>query len=141
MDIEVSTDRDRLDVAVIHRFLSEESYWAQGISRELVERAIANSLCFGVYHDGRQAGFARVVTDRVRFGYLADVFILPAYRGRGYGKRLIEAILASPELETVSRMLLFTRDAHTLYGPFGFETPADPSRIMILQRQTTPDPR
>lgn len=134
MDIEISTDRDRLDVATIHRYLSEESYWAQGISREMVERAIANSLCFGVYLDGQQVGFARVVTDRARFGYLADVFILPAYRGRGYGKQLIETILADPELQTVWRMLLFTRDAHTLYGPFGFETPADPSRIMILQR-------
>jgi GNAT superfamily N-acetyltransferase len=134
MAIEISTDRGRLDLAAIHRFLSEESYWAPGISREMVERAVANSLCYGVYEDDRQVGFARVVTDRVRFGYLADVFILPGFRGRGYGKRLIEAILADPELETVSRLLLFTRDAHTLYGPFGFETPGDPGRIMILQR-------
>jgi N-acetylglutamate synthase-like GNAT family acetyltransferase len=141
MAIEISTDRGRLDIAAIHRFLSEESYWSQGISRETVERAVANSLCYGVYEDGRQVGFARVVTDRVRFGYLADVFILPDFRGRGYGKCLIEAILDDPELQTVSRLLLFTRDAHTLYGPFGFETPADPSRIMILQRLTAPEPR
>jgi GNAT superfamily N-acetyltransferase len=141
MAIEISTDRGRLDLAAIHRFLSEESYWAPGISREMVERAVANSLCYGVYEDGRQVGFARVVTDRVRFGYLADVFILPDFRGRGYGKRLIEAILADPELQTVSRLLLFTRDAHTLYGPFGFETPGDPSRIMILQRPAATEPR
>lgn len=134
MDIEISTDPARLDVSAIHRFLSEDSYWSPGISRELVERAIVHSLCFGVYLDGQQIGFARVVTDRTRFGYLADVFILPDYRGRGYGKRLVETILAEPELQTVSRLLLFTRDAHTLYGPFGFERPANPERMMVLQR-------
>src|ERR1700734_1400430 len=98
MKIEFSTDRDRLDVAMIHSFLANESYWVPGISRASVEKCIKNSLCFGVYSDGRQIGFARVVTDFVRYAHLLDVFVLPEVRGRGIGKLLMENILAHPEL-------------------------------------------
>lgn len=98
MDIEISTDPNRLDVDLIHRWLSEESYWAGGVSREIVARAIDNSLCFGVYLEGQQVGLARVVTDRATFAWLDDVFILDSYRGRGYGKALIAAVVAHPEL-------------------------------------------
>lgn len=134
MELEISTDRSRLDRDLIYRFLSEESYWAKGIARDLVERAIDNSYCFGTYIDGRQMGFARLVTDFARFGYLADVFILPEYRGHGYGKALISTIMADPELGSIARLLLFTRDAHGLYEQYGFESVTDPRRVMVWQR-------
>ena len=104
MDIEISTDRERLDVDVIHRWLSEESYWARGRSREVVERAIAHSLCFGVYLEERQVGYARVVTDFATFAWLADVFILDEFRGRGYGKTLIQAVVDHPDLRGLRRI-------------------------------------
>ncbi len=129
MDIEISTDPERLDVAVIHRWLSEKSYWARGRPLEMVARSIANSFCFGVYLDGRQIGFARVVTDWTTFAWLADVFILDDYRGRGYGKTLVAAVLAHPELQGFRRWLLATMDAHTLYTQFGF-APVPPDRFL-----------
>lgn len=129
MDIEISTDPNRLDVDLIHRWLSEESYWAGGVSREIVARAIDNSLCFGVYLEGQQVGLARVVTDRATFAWLDDVFILDSYRGRGYGKALIAAVVAHPELRGLRRLLLATRDAHGLYAQYGF-TPVAPERFM-----------
>jgi GNAT superfamily N-acetyltransferase len=129
MDIEISTDPDRLDVNMIHHWLAEESYWAQGIPRELVERAVGNSLCFGVYLGETQVGFARVVTDRTTHAWLADVFIDEAYRGRGYGKALVAAVLAHPELDGLRRFMLATRDAHGLYAQYGF-TPVPPDRFM-----------
>lgn len=134
MDVEISTDRDRLDIDLIYQFLSEESYWAQGIPRDVVERSIANSLCFGMYQNGRQIGFARLITDMARFAYLGDVFVVADSRGQGLGKILIQTILDHPDLQTLSRIVLFTRDAHTLYEPFGFETLTDPKRVMILQK-------
>lgn len=133
MDIEVSTDPDRLDVEMIYRWLAEESYWATGISREVVQRAIDNSLCFGAYLEGRQVGLARVVTDRATFAWLADVFILDGHRGRGYGKALVAAVIAHPELQGVRRLMLATRDAHGLYAQFGF-TPIPPDRFMERRR-------
>ncbi len=129
MDIEISTDRERLDVDVIHRWLSEESYWARGRSREVVERAIAHSLCFGVYLEERQVGYARVVTDFATFAWLADVFILDEFRGRGYGKVLVQAVVDHPDLQGLGRILLATKDAHGLYAQFGF-TPVPPDRFM-----------
>jgi GNAT superfamily N-acetyltransferase len=129
MDIEISTDPDRLDLDVIHRWLSEESYWAQGRPRELMQRSFDNSICFGAYLRGRQVGFARVVTDRATFAWLADVFILDAYRGRGYGKTLVAAVLAHPELQGLRRWLLATKDAHGLYAQNGF-TPVPDGRFM-----------
>jgi GNAT superfamily N-acetyltransferase len=134
MTIEFSTDQDRLDVTMIHSYLSNESYWVLGISRAGVEKCIKHSLCFGVYMDGRQIGFARAVTDFVRYAHLLDVFVLPEFRGRGIGKLLIENILAHPELRTIERYTLGTQDAHGLYAQYGFTAPAKPERQMELLR-------
>jgi GNAT superfamily N-acetyltransferase len=121
---EISTDRSRLDRALVHRFLCEESYWASGRAREVVERSIETSLCFGLYLGERQVGFARVVTDNCTFAWLADVFVVREERGGGLGKRLIEAVLAHPELQDVPRWLLGTADAHSLYERYGFRSVA-----------------
>lgn len=128
----ISTDRSRLDLPVIHRYLSEESYWAPGIPFEVVERSVGGSLCFGVYEEvtGAQVGFARVVSDYATFAYLADVFVLPAHRGRGLSKRLVEAVLAHPDLQGLRRFLLFTADAHGLYAQYGFAPLKVPDRAM-----------
>lgn len=131
MNYEISDDHARLELDVIHRYLSEESYWAQGIPRALVERAVAQSLCFGVYAEGvGQVGFARVVSDRATFAYLADVFVLPAHRGRGLSKRLMAAVSAHPDLQGLRRWLLATADAHGLYRQHGFTGLARPERFM-----------
>jgi GNAT superfamily N-acetyltransferase len=131
MDIlQVSTDRGRLDVELIHRFLREEAYWSRGIPREVVERAIKGSLCFGGYLDERQVAFARVVTDGATFGYLADVFVVPEYRGQGHAKTLMAAIMAHPRLQGLRRFTLATSDAHGLYAGFGFAAPALPRSLM-----------
>jgi GNAT superfamily N-acetyltransferase len=132
--IEVSTDKARLDVEMIHAFLSNDSYWVPGISRSNVERSIQHSFCFGVYVDNRQVAFARLVTDYVRFAQLMDVFVLPEFRGLGYSKLLMRHILAHPRLATVIRFSLGTADAHTLYGQFGFTALASPERWMELIR-------
>ena len=136
--IEISTDRDRLDVAMIHAFLADDSYWVPGISRSSVEKCIKHSLCFGVYADGRQIAFARVVTDYVRFAHLLDVFVLPAFRGRGISKLLMSNILSHPELRTIARYTLGTQDAHGLYAQYGFTPIANPERQMELLRQKGP---
>ncbi|MEQ1755659.1 MAG: GNAT family N-acetyltransferase [Micropepsaceae bacterium] len=127
---EISSDGARVDVAQVHRWLSEESYWAKGIPFAIVARAIENSVCFSIHHapDG-QVGFARVITDRATFAYLADVFVLEAHRGQGLSKRLMQKILVHPELQGLRRWLLATRDAHSLYAQFGFESPV-PGRLM-----------
>ena len=130
MTIAISTDRARLDVALIHRYLCEESYWANGIPRELVERSIANSLCFGAYDGAAQVGFARVVTDYATFGYVADVFVLPSHRGLGVSKAIMRAIREHPALQRLRRWHLVTRDAHRLYEQFGFRTVETPARHM-----------
>lgn len=129
MNIEISTDTDRLDLDMIHHWLSGETYWARGRSRELMQRSFDNSICFGAYLDGRQVGFARVVTDRATFAWLADVFIAGEHRGRGYGKTLVAAVLAHPELQGLRRWLLATKDAHGLYAQNGF-TPVPDGRFM-----------
>jgi len=126
----ITTDRDRLDVDFIHKFLSHSSYWAQDRSRELVERSIDNSLNFGVFKEEKQVGFARVVTDYATFAWLADVFIADEYRGRGLGKWLIEVITSHPNLQGFRRWLLATRDAHELYRRVGFHEVAEPKRWM-----------
>jgi N-acetylglutamate synthase-like GNAT family acetyltransferase len=118
--IEIREGAERQDLAAIHEYLAR-SYWAEGISRERVARSLAESLCFGLFEGGRQIGFARVVTDRTTFAYLADVFVLEAWRGRGLGKRLIAAVCAHPDLGDLRRFVLWTRDAHGLYEQFGFE--------------------
>ena len=125
----VSTDPGRLDLDLIHGFLSQ-TYWARGIPRELVERALRNSICFGLYEGERQVGFARVVTDEATFAYLADVFVVESHRGRGLAKILIAAVVADPRLQGLRRWMLATRDAHRLYAGFGFEPLADPRVFM-----------
>ena len=118
-DFSISTDKNKIDVAYVHRFLSS-SYWAENIPLDVVERSIEGSLCFGVYHGEQQIGFARVITDEASFAYLCDVFIDEAYRGKGLSKWLMEAILAYPGLQGLRRFLLATRDAHGLYRQYGF---------------------
>jgi GNAT superfamily N-acetyltransferase len=140
MTLEFSTDKARLDVAMIHAFLTHDSYWVPGISRAGVEKSIRHSMCFGVYDAGRQIGFARIVTDYVRYAHLMDVFVLPEYRGRGISKLLMENILSHPELQTIVRYSLHTRDAHGLYAQYGFAPPANPERQMELLRRPEPAP-
>jgi GNAT superfamily N-acetyltransferase len=127
---DVNTDQSQLDIPMIYRFLSEQSSWAVGISRPLVERAIESSLCFGGYLDGRQVAFARVITDFATFAYLADVFVVPEYRGKGYGKQLVAAVLRHPSLQRLRRFMLATNDAQGLYERFGFTSPSKPETLM-----------
>jgi GNAT superfamily N-acetyltransferase len=117
----ISDERARLDIAVVHEFLSMESYWAKGRRIEVVRRAIENSLPFGLYKGERQIGFARAVTDYATFAWLADVFVLDEFRGHGLGVWLVETALAHPSLQRLRRWILATRDAHELYRRFGFK--------------------
>ena len=126
---EFSTDAARLDIDAIHAFLTQ-SYWSPGIPRATVARAIANSLCFGVFWQGQQVGFARVVTDKTTFAYLCDVYVLEAHRGHGLAKQLMERVMKHPDLQGLRRMMLATRDAHGLYAQYGFTPLAAPDRIM-----------
>jgi GNAT superfamily N-acetyltransferase len=128
-DYLISTDAARLDVGVIHGFL-RNSYWAEGIPRDIVERAIHNSLCFGAYYRDEQIAFGRVVTDYSTFAYIADVFVLAPWRGRGISKALMAEIVRHPDLQNLRRWLLGTKDAHGLYQRFGFTAPAFPERQM-----------
>ncbi|OHX12276.1 GNAT family N-acetyltransferase [Chromobacterium sphagni] len=131
MALEVDTRPERLDRDMVYRYLSQESYWARGLPREVFERSLANALCFGGYaEDGSQIAFARVITDRATFAYLADVFVLAAWQGRGMGKQLLRTILAHPDLQDLRRMMLATADAHGLYAPFGFNELSKPERLM-----------
>ena len=126
----ISTDRSRVDVEAVHRFLSGDSYWSPGIPLEVVRRGIENSLPFGVYRDREQVGFARVTTDFATFAYLADVYVLDAVRGQGLGKWLVETIMTHPELQGLRRWMLVTRDAHGLYARHGFTPLKAPERVM-----------
>jgi len=125
----LSTDKSKIDVQAVHRFLSQ-SYWAEGIPEEVVQRSIDNSLCFTIYHHDKLVGFARVISDAATFAYLADVFIIPEERGRGLSRWLMNVIINHPQLQGLRRLILATRDAHDLYAQFGF-TPFDkPERWM-----------
>jgi GNAT superfamily N-acetyltransferase len=130
----ISTERERLDLDIVHKFLSEEAYWSPGVPRDVVEHSIENSLCFGLYHGAQQVGFARVVTDRATTAYLADVFVLSEHRGRGLGVWLVETVFSHPDLQGLRRFLLGTADAHALYERYGFR-PADPTRMMERRAQ------
>jgi len=126
----ISTDKNLLDFNVIYNYLAQESYWAKGIPEDKLRRAIVNSICFGVYHEQKQIGFARVITDEATFGYLADVFILPEYRKLGLSKWLVQTITQYPAFEGLRRWSLATRDAHSLYAQFGF-TPVDKPELWM----------
>lgn len=127
----ISTDRNRLDRAAIHTFLAG-SYWSPGIPRDVVDRAIENSLCFGVYDRDALVGFARVITDSATFAYVSDVFVLESHRGRGLSTWLMEVLMAHPDLRNLRRWMLATADAQGLYEKFGFRTPAKPERLMEI---------
>ena len=122
MTITISTEKSKLDIDMIHQFLSEESYWAKGRTKEAVLKSIENSICFGVYEKGEQVAFARVLTDYVVFSWVMDVFVVPEYRDKGYGKRLMEFIINYPDLKEVKGWGLKTFDAHSLYEKYGFTT-------------------
>ena len=128
-DYLISTDKSRLDLAVIHSFITT-SYWAPGIPMETVKRSIDHSLAFGLYKGDSQVGFARVVTDYATFAYISDVFILEEFRGQGLSKWLMEVVAAHPDLQGLRRWLLLTRDAHGLYQKTGFTEPKTPERYM-----------
>lgn len=128
-----SNDKKRLQIHVIHTYLSKESYWAQNIPLNLVERTIAGSECFGIYHDAKQIGFARVITDLASFGYLADVFILEEYRGKGLSKELMAFIMNYEPVTKFRRFMLATKDAQGLYAQFGFTPLTEPGRFMEIK--------
>lgn len=128
----ISTNKSKLNINTIHKFLSEEAYWCENIPFEVVKKSIENSFCFGVYHDEEQIGFARLVTDYSTYAYLADVFILPSHRGKGLGTMLMEEIINHPELQGLRKISLATSDAHRLYEKFGFGPPEKPETLMEI---------
>lgn len=128
-----STDKEKLQHAYIHHFLSEESYWAKNIPIHIVEKAIEGSICFGIYDKQQQIGFARIITDHATFGYLADVFIDKAYRSKGLSKELMNFIMEQPVIKTLRRFMLATKDAHGLYTQFGFNELKEPDRFMEIK--------
>lgn len=132
---EFSSDKRAMDVNAIHAYLSR-SYWAENVPHDIVSKAIQNSLCFGVFYNNAQVGFARLITDSATFAYLADVYILEEHRGKGLSKKLMETIIKHPQLQGLRRMVLATSDAHTLYEKFGFKPLANPQTFMELW---TPD--
>jgi len=134
MDIRISRVRTDVDLDVVHAFLSQEAYWSKNIPRDLVEKAIANSFCFSAFIENRQIGFARVVSDTATFAYLADVFVLPEFRGRGISRKLMQSVQSHPELQGLRRWMLMTADAHKLYESYGFSALAKPDRAMEISK-------
>lgn len=129
----ISTEREHLHVDAVHAYLTR-SFWAQGIAKDLVAKSMENSLCFGLFDQGSQVGFARVVTDRATYAYLCDVYVLESHRGLGLGKWLIEVVMSHPDLQGLRRFQLVTRDAHTLYARHGFAVLTHPERHMEIFR-------
>lgn len=132
----ISDEKEKLDIDFIHSFLTR-SYWAEGIPKDVIKRSIDGALCFGVYEGEKQVGFARTITDKATFAYLADVFIIEAYRGRGLSKWLMKVIMSHPDLQGLRRMMLATRDAHKLYAQFGFVPLANVDRWMQIHNPDT----
>lgn len=130
-----SDDPQLIDVSAVHNYLTNDSYWAKNISFELVEKAIAHSLCFGIYHNQQQVGFARWITDKSTFGYLCDVYVLPDFRGLGLSKKLLSCMMFHPDLQGLRRYQLATLDAHGLYTQFGFTELENPERQMAIVKQ------
>lgn len=133
--IQISTDKTKLEIDLIHKYLSKDSYWAMGRDIEIVKSSIDNSLCFGVYIDDKQIGFGRVVTDYAVFAWILDVFILEDYRGKGYGKKLMNAIMTHEKLQNLQRWGLGTDDAHGLYEQFGFRPLSKPQNMMEISKK------
>ena len=131
-DFLISTDKTLLDIEAIYNYLNDDSYWAQGIPLEKLKKAIANSMCFGVYNNNKLVGFARVVTDNATFAYICDVFILPIYRKKGLSKWLMQTIVNHPDLQGLRRWSLATADAHKLYSQFGFSQISKPENWMEI---------
>lgn len=134
-DYLISTDKKKLDIHAIHEFLSTKAYWCLNIPKEKVRISIENSFCFGVYHNGKQIGFARLITDFSTIAYLGDVYILEDYRGKGISKWLMETVMSHPELQGLRRWILLTGDAHDLYRKFGWTEIADPARWMEIHNK------
>ncbi len=135
MEFYISTDKSLLDTALIHKYLSEDSYWAKGRSIETVKISIENAICFGVFNEQQQVGFARVVSDCAIFAWILDVFILPDFQRNGLGKKLMSEIMSYPDLQGLSRWGLGTADAHGLYQQFGFTPIAVPHRLMEIKNK------
>ena len=131
----ISTDKSKIDIGYVHRFLTQ-SYWSPGVQVETVKKGMENSLCYGIYNSDMQIGYARMITDRASFAYLCDVFVDEKFRGKGLGKWFMETILSHPDLQNLRRILLATRDAHTLYEKFGFLPLNNPEKYMYY----TPPP-
>lgn len=130
----ITTDKSKLDINVIHRYLSGESYWSKNIPIERIQKSIENALCFGVYHNDQQIGYAKVVSDFSTMAYLGDVFILETYRGQGLSKQLMETIMSHPELQNLRRWILLTADAHELYKKYGWQPIASPEKWMEIHQ-------
>lgn len=138
----IYTDPAKADARAVHKYLSEDSYWAENISLETVAKSLENSLCFSVYTAGKQIGLARVITDKATFAYLCDVYVLPEFRGQGLSKWLMECVQAHPDLQQLRRFMLATKDAHGLYARFGFKPAAAPDRLMeIVNRDLYKTPK
>jgi len=129
MSYRLSLDREEMNIMLIHKFLTN-SYWAKGVSMSVLEKAFRNSFCFGLFDNNQQVSFGRFITDRATYAYLADVFVLPEYQGRGLAKMMMKQVLKHPDLIGLRRIMLATRDAHGLYEKLGFETLSDPSVFM-----------
>ncbi len=132
--LRISTDQGELDLALIHDFLSNGSTWARGISLDRVRKSVAHSLCFGGFVGHQQVAFARVISDYATFANLVDVFVLPAWRGRGFSKQLVQAVIEHPDLQGLRRFTLATFDAHSLYAQYGFTPPAKPETLMEIYK-------
>ena len=132
--LRISTEKSELDLALIHDFLSTGSSWAKGISFDTVRKSIEHSLCFGGYLGQAQVAFARVISDFATFANLVDVFVLPSYRGQGYSKAVVEAVMAHPQLQGLRRFTLATFDAHALYARYGFTPPHNPDTLMEIYK-------
>ncbi len=131
----ISTDKEKLDIEAIHQFLSKDAYWCLNIPKDTVACSIDHSLCFGLYRDTKQVGFARIISDYATVAYLGDVYILPAHRGKGLSKWLMETIMSHPDMQGLRRWILLTGDAHDLYRQYGWTDIADPTKWMELHNK------
>lgn len=133
-EVVIKTGKENMDVNSIHRFLAEDSYWAKGIPFEMVDNALTHSFCIGAFLHGNQIGFARVITDYYTFGWLADVYVLPEYRGQGVSKKILTHLSDLPWSKRLRRIMLNTKDAHGLYRQFQFNDPKNPSFLLEVYR-------